>query len=86
MSYYELTEEEQKQLAEVEAGEYKSVNDLHKVKDQAIIAAKKSLNKTMNINIRLSESDVYRLKSRAAKEGLPYQTLAASLLHQAASR
>lgn len=36
----------------------------------------------MNINIRLSEQDLFRLKVKAAEEGLPYQTYIASLLHK----
>lgn len=86
MKYYDLDEEEQKLLNEVESGEFKSVDDLEATKQRAIRAAKNTLNKTMNINIRLSERDVYKLKAQAAKEGLPYQTLAASILHKSASR
>lgn len=86
MQYYELDKEEQAQLDEIESGELKSVSDLKQVKQEAVRAAKSSLNKTLNINIRLSERDVYKLKARAAKEGLPYQTLAASILHKSASR
>lgn len=86
MQYYELDKEEQAQLDEIESGKLKSVDDMKQVKVEAMRAAKGSLNKTLNINIRLSERDVYRLKAKAAKEGLPYQTLAASILHKSASR
>lgn len=86
MQYYELDKEEQAQLDEIESGELKSVSDLEQVKKEAVRTAKNSLNKTLNINIRLSERDVYKLKAKAAKEGLPYQTLAASILHKSASR
>jgi len=41
-----------------------------------------TLDKTRNINIRLSERDLSRLKVKAMEEGLPYQTLAASILHK----
>jgi predicted DNA binding CopG/RHH family protein len=86
MQYYELDKEEQAQLDAVESGELKSVENLQEVKQKAVRAAKNSLNKTLNINIRLSERDVYKLKAKAAKEGLPYQTFAASVLHKSASR
>lgn len=86
MKYYDLDTDEQKQLEEIESGAFRSVDDLESVKEQAVHAAKNSLNKTMNINIRLSERDVYKLKARAAKEGLPYQTFAASILHKSALR
>jgi len=86
MQYYELDKEEQAELDEIESGKLQSVSNLQEAKQEAIRAAKSSLNKTLNINIRLSERDVYKLKAKAAKEGLPYQTLAASILHKTASR
>jgi len=86
MQYYDLDKEEQAQLDDIESGKLKSVDNLQAVKQEAVLAAKNSLNKTLNINIRLSERDVYKLKAKAAKEGLPYQTLAASILHKSASR
>lgn len=85
MKDYDLDKEEQQLLDDYEAGEFVPVENIEAVKRQAIKIAKNSLNKTMNINIRLSERDVYKLKARAAKEGLPYQTLAASILHQSTS-
>ena len=38
--------------------------------------------KTRNINIRISEHDLGRLKKRAEEEGVPYQTLISSVLHK----
>jgi predicted DNA binding CopG/RHH family protein len=38
--------------------------------------------KTRNINIRISEHDLGRLKQRAEEEGVPYQTLISSVLHK----
>ena len=38
--------------------------------------------KKQNINIRLSEADLSTLKTRAARSGIPYQTLISSLIHQ----
>jgi len=38
--------------------------------------------KTKNINIRISEPDLTRLKKRAEEEGVPYQTLISSVLHK----
>lgn len=43
------------------------------------------INKTKNINLRLSEDTVNNLKIRAAQLGLRYQTLAGSVLHRYAS-
>ncbi|MBN1101779.1 MAG: hypothetical protein JXL84_00045 [Deltaproteobacteria bacterium] len=38
--------------------------------------------KTKNINIRISEYDLASLKRKAEEEGMPYQTLVASILHK----
>lgn len=86
MKYYELDKEEQQLLDEVERGEWKSVKNLAKVKKELIAAARNTLNKTRNINIRLSERDLHKLKAKAIREGMPYQTLASSILHQSASK
>lgn len=45
-------------------------------------AATQYLRKDKQINIRISSSDLLRLKEAAADEGLPYQTLIASVLHK----
>ena len=44
--------------------------------------AKAMLDKTKNINIRISQGDLYNIKSKAEKQGIPYQTLISSLIHQ----
>lgn len=85
MKYFELDKEEQELLDSVERGEWKPVKNQAKAKKELIAAARNTMSKTRNINLRLSERDVYKLKARAIKEGIPYQTLAASILHQATS-
>jgi len=85
MKYFELDKEEQELLDSVERGEWKPVKNLAEVKKKLMVAARNTLNKTRNINIRLSERDVHKLKARAIKDGIPYQTLASSILHQSAS-
>lgn len=37
------------------------------------------------VTLRLQERDITKLKSMAARKGLPYQTLVASVLHQFAN-
>jgi len=39
-------------------------------------------NKTRNINIRISEYDIAKVKQRATEEGIPYQTLISSVIHK----
>ena len=38
--------------------------------------------KRKNVNIRISERDLAQLRERASREGVPYQTLIASVLHK----
>ena len=45
-------------------------------------AARATLAKDRRINIRLSSPVLTDLQARAAEEGLPYQTLIASVLHK----
>lgn len=85
MKYYELDKEEQEILEAVDRGEFKSVPNLKKEKERLQAIARNTLNKTRNINIRLSERDVQKLKAKAIREGIPYQTLASSILHRSAS-
>ena len=86
MKYFELDKEEQKLLDEVEKGEWISVRNLARAKNAAIRAARNTLNKTRNINIRLSERDLQKVRARAVEEGIPYQTLVASVVHKYAAR
>jgi predicted DNA binding CopG/RHH family protein len=86
MKYYELTKEEKELLKQVEVGEWIFVKDQKKALREARAIAKNTLNKTRNINIRLTERVLTRLKARAVEEGIPYQTLASSVLHKFVSR
>lgn len=49
------------------------------------IIAKNTMKKNRKINIRISENDLSALQRRAAREGIPYQTLIGSILHKYAS-
>jgi predicted DNA binding CopG/RHH family protein len=77
-----LDQEEQSLLNSFENEEWQRVKDFSREKEKALEAAKNYLQKDMRINIRISSSDLKRIKQRAAYEGLPYQTLIASILHK----
>jgi predicted DNA binding CopG/RHH family protein len=47
--------------------------------------ARNTMKKNRKINIRISETDLSSLQRRAAREGIPYQTLVGSVLHKFAS-
>ncbi|MBA3956912.1 MAG: hypothetical protein H0X51_00755 [Parachlamydiaceae bacterium] len=80
-----LDQEEKALLASFENNEWKSVKDLKKEKSSARKVATNTLRKDVRINIRLTSSDVASIKQIAAYEGLPYQTLIASVLHKYAA-
>jgi predicted DNA binding CopG/RHH family protein len=82
---FELDREEEDILSSFERDEWKSVKDLEKEKVLARKTAEKTLRKDVRINIRLTSSDLSLLKLKAAYEGLPYQTLIASVLHKYAA-
>lgn len=86
MKYFELNKEEKEILEDFEKDKFVSVKNLAKEKRRYQAYAKAMLNKTKNINIRLSERDVYRLKAKAIVVGIPYQTLVASVLHRFARK
>jgi predicted DNA binding CopG/RHH family protein len=86
MKKYQLNKEEEKILKDFESGKYKSISNVEKEKGKYQQYAKKTLSKSRNINIRISDRDLQRIKAIAAEKGLPYQTFISSLLHQYTSR
>ena len=84
--YFELNEEEKQILNEFEKGDLTSVENVNAEKKRFQTYAQFTLNKTKNINIRLSEKVVQKLKAKAAAVGVPYQTLASSVLHRYANQ
>lgn len=47
--------------------------------------ARNTMKKNRKINIRIAENDLSAIQRRAAREGIPYQTLIGSILHKYAS-
>lgn len=82
MKYFELDHDEKELLKDYEEGEFKSVSNLRQETARYQTYAKAALDKTKNINIRISESDLLKIKARAVEKGIPYQTLIASVIHQ----
>ena len=86
MKYIILDREEEQFLKDFEEGKYVKVKDFDQEKKRLQEIARNTLNKSKNINMRLSQRDLQKLKARAAEEGIPYQTLASSVLHRFANR
>lgn len=80
-----LDPEEKELLRSLDAGEWKLVDnhaaEVERYRSYARHTLKK-LNKNRRVNIRLNELDLGALRRRAQEEGLPYQSLMASVLHK----
>lgn len=75
-----LTKEEKSLLSDFEKGEFKSLPNKDVVKYQRY--ARATFQKDRRVNIRISSKDLQGLQKRALREGIPYQTLMASILHK----
>lgn len=84
MKNFTLDQEEQDLLEAFEAGEFQSVLTPERKKFIEAAAAQ-TYKKDKRINIRISERDLNAIQKRALEQGLPYQTLVASILHKYAS-
>ncbi len=82
MAKVKLDQEEQAILASVEAGEWRPVDDLETRKKMYREAARATFRKDSRVNIRLPKRDVVAIQVRAMEEGIPYQTMMASILHK----
>jgi len=65
--------------------EFRPVKNQTAARRAAVEAARRYRRKGARINIRLSTADLRMIKRRAVEEGLPYQALIASVLHEYAT-
>ena len=80
--YYD--DEEKQLIDEIERGEWQPVA---REKREYLLAlaretAVNTLRKDARMNIRLTETDMLRLKTKALERGIPYQTLVTELIHE----
>lgn len=68
-------------LSAFEGGRLKSVATKREI-DKLRAAAKATATKDRRVNIRLSSFDLSDIQVKAMEEGVPYQTLIASVLHK----
>ncbi|MFZ4856666.1 MAG: CopG family antitoxin [Desulfuromonadaceae bacterium] len=73
---------EKELLKSFENGEWRSVTNVKTDIDRYASTAATALLKDKRINIRLSSRDLEDVQTRAAEQGMPYQTLIASVLHK----
>jgi predicted DNA binding CopG/RHH family protein len=77
-----LDREEKQILSDFEAGKLKSTITSEASLRRYREYARATLTKNKRVNIRLSTLDLSEIQARAAEEGIPYQTLIASVLHK----
>lgn len=80
-----LSTQERDILESVEAGEWRSVRGIKKESERYQAYAKETFRKDRRVNIRLAGRDLEAIQKRAMIEGIPYQTLIASILHKFAA-
>ncbi len=77
-----LNKEEKELLKSVENGEWRQISNFKKEAKRYQEAARETLKKNKRVNIRMTERDLVQIQKKAIDEGLPYQTLIASVLHK----
>ena len=83
---FKLTADERKIESEIERGEWKPISksEAGQLRNELIEAAR-GRNKEARVNLRLNPDDVEKIREKADREGIPYQTLIASVLHKYAT-
>ena len=77
-----LSKDEKELLASYERGEWRSVKNLKGEMSRYRAMAKATLRKDKRVNIRLSSQDLEGIQKKAIEDGIPYQTLMASVIHR----
>jgi len=82
MQKTKLDKEEQDILDSFERGEWKPVAKRRQEIARHVAYARNTLAKDRRVNIRISTKDLEELQAIAVEDGMPYQTLMASILHR----
>jgi predicted DNA binding CopG/RHH family protein len=80
-----LDDEERELLRSFEVGEWTSVPNRDEEVRRYRGYTRETFKKDRRINIRISSHDLDALQKKALVEGIPYQTLIASVLHKYAA-
>jgi predicted DNA binding CopG/RHH family protein len=78
-----LDDEEQAIEAALQAGEYETIPDFEQNKQLVEEAASRylDLNSTKPITLRVKQTDLIKIKAKAKRSNIPYQTLLGAVLH-----
>lgn len=82
MTNEKLDRNEKDLLASYEEDEWQSVEGIEEEKERYQSIATATFAKDARVNIRISSKDLEAIQKRALEEGIPYQTLMASVLHK----
>ena len=77
-----LDSEEQELIESFENDNWKPAEDLEGWKTLLSKTAVNTLTKDQRMNIRITKNDLDGIKLKAVEEGIPYQTLVASIIHK----
>jgi predicted DNA binding CopG/RHH family protein len=77
-----LDREEAGLLESYENDEWASIDDFEAEAERYQEYARATFKKDRRVNIRISSKDLEGIQKRALEEGIPYQTLIASILHK----
>jgi len=83
---FKLSAEEKKMESEIENGGWTSEADseINRLRSEMVDAASNQ-SKEARVNLRLNPDDVEKIRVKAKREGIPYQTLIGSVLHKYAT-
>ena len=76
------SEEEKELLDYIENEQPDSVENIESEKERYRKVFIDNASKRKQVSLRLLEADLTRLRSRALAQGIPYQTLISSIIHQ----
>ena len=77
-----LSKEEKAISASYDKGEWKPIRNMKAEIEKYQGVAKRTLLKNARVNIRIPEKDLEGMRRKAFEEGIPYQTLMASVIHK----
>ena len=76
------TKEELEIVDYIENGNPKSIPNFKEELELITKSVKHKLDSKKQVNFRINENDLEKLKTRALQEGIPYQTLLNSIIHK----
>ena len=74
--------EEKDLLESIDNNEWKSVRNKKSLINELKETANNTMLKDQRMNIRIGKRDLDGIKEKALEEGIPYQTLVASIIHK----